>query len=103
MLEIAGRVTDEREATLREVEVQLTPGVDLLALVPTMAPNFYERSSRRPQQKEAFASDAEKMMRVLAKQRGFTVSFSKDNWLFGIRAIDAQGHRGVSAFPLPQR
>jgi hypothetical protein len=32
-----------------------------------------------------------------------TLPFSKDNWLFGIRAVDAQGHRGVAAFPTPQR
>ena len=32
-----------------------------------------------------------------------TLPFSKDNWLFGIRAVDAQGHRGVAAFPAPQR
>jgi hypothetical protein len=32
-----------------------------------------------------------------------TLPFSKDNWLFGIRAVDAQGHRGVVAFPTPQR
>ncbi|MDB5395491.1 MAG: aminopeptidase [Rhodospirillales bacterium] len=32
-----------------------------------------------------------------------TLSFSKDNWLFGIRAVDAHGHRGVVAFPTPQR
>jgi hypothetical protein len=29
--------------------------------------------------------------------------YSKDNWLFAIRAVDAQGHRGVPAFPLPVR
>jgi hypothetical protein len=29
--------------------------------------------------------------------------FSKDNWLFAVRAVDAQGHRGVPAFPLPVR
>ncbi len=32
-----------------------------------------------------------------------TLPYSKDNWLFGIRAVDAQGHRGVPAFPLPVR
>jgi hypothetical protein len=30
-----------------------------------------------------------------------TVPYSKDNWLFGIRAVDAQGRRGVPAFPMP--
>jgi hypothetical protein len=34
---------------------------------------------------------------------GINLPFSKDNWLFGIRAVDAQGHRGVVAFPTPQR
>lgn len=32
-----------------------------------------------------------------------TVPYSKDNWLFGVRAVDAQGHRGVVAFPTPVR
>ena len=32
-----------------------------------------------------------------------TMPFSKDNWLFAVRAVDAQGHRGVPAFPLPLR
>ena len=27
--------------------------------------------------------------------------YSKDNWLFGVRAVDAQGHRGIVAFPTP--
>jgi len=31
-----------------------------------------------------------------------TLPFSKDNWLFGIRAVDAQGHRGVPASPSPK-
>jgi hypothetical protein len=32
-----------------------------------------------------------------------TMPYSKDNWLFAVRAVDAQGHRGVPAFPQPQR
>jgi Zn-dependent M28 family amino/carboxypeptidase len=32
-----------------------------------------------------------------------TVPFSKDDWIFGVRAIDAQGRRGVPTYPLPQR
>lgn len=32
-----------------------------------------------------------------------TLPWSKDNWLFAVRAVDAQGHRGVPAFPLPVR
>lgn len=32
-----------------------------------------------------------------------TLPLSKDDWLFGIRAVDAAGHRGVVAFPLPER
>jgi Zn-dependent M28 family amino/carboxypeptidase len=32
-----------------------------------------------------------------------TVPFSKDDWLFGVRAIDTQGRRSVAAFPLPRR
>ncbi|MBV8601630.1 MAG: M28 family peptidase [Candidatus Eremiobacteraeota bacterium] len=29
--------------------------------------------------------------------------YPRDNWIFGVRAFDAQGHRGVVAFPTPQR
>jgi len=32
-----------------------------------------------------------------------TLPYSKDNWLFAVRAVDAQGHRGVPAFPTPVR
>ena len=32
-----------------------------------------------------------------------TLPYSKDNWLFAVRAVDAQGHRDVPAFPLPVR
>ncbi|HEV2105442.1 MAG TPA: M20/M25/M40 family metallo-hydrolase, partial [Candidatus Eisenbacteria bacterium] len=32
-----------------------------------------------------------------------TLPYSKDNWLFGVRAVDAEGHAGVPAFPLPVR
>jgi hypothetical protein len=32
-----------------------------------------------------------------------TMPYSKDNWLFAVRAVDAQGRRGVPAFPLPVR
>jgi hypothetical protein len=32
-----------------------------------------------------------------------TVPFSKDDWLFGVRAVDAQGRHSVVAFPLPTR
>jgi hypothetical protein len=32
-----------------------------------------------------------------------TLPFSKDDWLFGIRAVDAAGHKGVVAFPTPMR
>jgi len=32
-----------------------------------------------------------------------TLPFSKDDWLFGVRAVDAEGRRGVPAFPLPVR
>ena len=30
-----------------------------------------------------------------------TVPFSKDNWQFGVRAVDAQGHRSPAGFPTP--
>ncbi|MDB5039681.1 MAG: peptidase m28 [Candidatus Eremiobacteraeota bacterium] len=29
--------------------------------------------------------------------------FSKDNWLFGIRSVDAEGHLSVAAYPAPVR
>ena len=32
-----------------------------------------------------------------------TLKYSKDNWLFGVRSVDAQGHRSVVAFPAPVR
>jgi hypothetical protein len=32
-----------------------------------------------------------------------TLPFSKDDWLFGVRAVDAAGNRSVVAFPLPRR
>lgn len=32
-----------------------------------------------------------------------TLPFSKDDWLFGIRAVDAAGFAGVVAFPVPQK
>jgi Peptidase family M28 len=32
-----------------------------------------------------------------------TLPFSKDNWLFGVRSVDAAGHRSVVAYPTPVR
>jgi len=32
-----------------------------------------------------------------------TLPYSKDNWLFAVRAVDARGRRGVPAFPVPVR
>ena len=32
-----------------------------------------------------------------------TLPFSKDNWLFAVRAVDARGHRSVPTFPVPVR
>ncbi len=32
-----------------------------------------------------------------------TIPLSKDNWLFGVRSIDAEGHRSVVAYPTPVR
>ncbi len=34
---------------------------------------------------------------------GITLPYSKDDWLFGVRAVDAQGRAGVVAYPVPQR
>jgi hypothetical protein len=33
----------------------------------------------------------------------FTVPFSKDDWLFGVRAVDARGRRSAVAFPVLRR
>jgi hypothetical protein len=32
-----------------------------------------------------------------------TMPLSKDDWLFGVRAVDASGHASVVAFPMPAR
>jgi hypothetical protein len=32
-----------------------------------------------------------------------TIPFSKDDWIFGVRSVDAQGHRSVAAYPTPLR
>jgi hypothetical protein len=32
-----------------------------------------------------------------------TLKFSKDNWLFGVRSVDAQGHRSPAGYPAPVR
>ncbi|HTJ26760.1 MAG TPA: M20/M25/M40 family metallo-hydrolase [Candidatus Limnocylindria bacterium] len=32
-----------------------------------------------------------------------TLQASKDDWIFGVRSVDAQGHRSVAAFPTPVR
>ena len=32
-----------------------------------------------------------------------TLKFSKDNWLFGVRSVDAQGHRSPAGYPTPAR
>ncbi len=32
-----------------------------------------------------------------------TLPYSKDDWLFGVRAVDRQGRAGVVAYPVPQR
>ena len=29
--------------------------------------------------------------------------YSKDNWLFGVRAVDADGHRSPAGYPTPLR
>ena len=34
---------------------------------------------------------------------GVTLPYSKDDWIFGVRAVDSQGRAGVAAYPAPQR
>jgi hypothetical protein len=36
-------------------------------------------------------------------QTSVTLHVSKDEWQFGVRSVDAQGHRSVAAFPTPVR
>jgi hypothetical protein len=38
-----------------------------------------------------------------AQRTSVTIPFSKDNWLFGVRSVDAEGHRSVVAYPTPVR
>jgi Peptidase family M28 len=39
----------------------------------------------------------------VAEGQSVTVPFSKDNWIFGVRAVDAAGRRGVVVTPTPVR
>lgn len=42
--------------------------------------------------------------RPVGKVTSFTIKgMSKDNYFFGVRAVDAQGHRSLISFPKPQR
>ena len=41
--------------------------------------------------------------RPLMPSQGVTLRYSKDNWLFGVRAVDAEGHRSPVGYPTPVR
>jgi hypothetical protein len=41
--------------------------------------------------------------RWVGKVSEFTVELSKDNYVFGVRAVDQQGHRSVVSYPVPAK
>ncbi|MHC4234570.1 MAG: M28 family metallopeptidase [Planctomycetota bacterium] len=41
--------------------------------------------------------------RFVGNTTQFTVDLSKDNYAFGVRAVDRDGHRSVVAYPLPSK
>ena len=58
--------------------------------------------------RETFAPDWQRVLRVAApgdpeKTHAVTLAVSKDNVIFGVRALDAVGHRSVAVTPLPER
>jgi hypothetical protein len=40
---------------------------------------------------------------VKAGETSVTLPVSKDNVIFGVRAVDAAGHRSVAVVPMPER
>jgi len=68
-----------------------------LTWMPVTGASTYEVVRRKTT--EAVWTDVTDVGNVTAA----TLPYSKDDWLFAVRAVDAQGHRGVPAFPLPVR
>jgi hypothetical protein len=57
--------------------------------------------------RETFAPDWQRSLRANSSGHGdsyaVTVPVSKDNVIFGVRALDAAGHRSIAVTPLPER
>jgi hypothetical protein len=45
----------------------------------------------------------QRALAVKAGETSVTLPVSKDNVIFGVRAVDAAGHRSVAVVPLPER
>ncbi len=84
-----GRVPDARTET-KELTNDTT-----LSWSPIAGATAYEVVARRTIEAD--------WARVIATVTGTQarLPYSKDNWLFGVRAVDGPGRRGVVAFPLP--
>jgi Peptidase family M28 len=52
---------------------------------------------------EATVADATTGNVLSLPAQSVTLHYSKDNWLFGVRAVDAQGHRSPAGYPTPVR
>jgi hypothetical protein len=53
--------------------------------------------------RETTAPDWQRSFAVKAGERSATLAISKDNVIFGVRAVDAAGHRSIAAVPTPER
>jgi Peptidase family M28 len=53
--------------------------------------------------RETTAADWQRSLEVKAGEKSITVPVSKDNVIFGVRSIDAAGHRSVAVVPMPER
>ena len=53
--------------------------------------------------RELAAGDWQRVLAVPAGQRAITMPVSKDNVIFGVRAVDADGHRSPAVVPVPER
>jgi len=53
--------------------------------------------------RETAAPDWERSLAVKAGEKSITLPVSKDNVIFGVRSVDAVGHRSVAVVPMPER
>ncbi len=53
--------------------------------------------------RETSAPDWQRSLPVKAGEMSVTVPVSKDNVIFGVRAVDAAGHRSLAVVPMPER